>query len=211
MAVCDESIHSSLFRSKDSVVQLWNIPAPDPNGDIQSQTALPITCDYPPKEEHGDLTSLDWSADGSLLAIGCYDSILRICDTNGKMYFSHSQHDVSFNRAGTCALPSANRLLRRGLYSPPGSPPEDAGSQLRAWTAQYVFGMYKGSDCIDIMWSTRVRRLSSLTTNESLMVKHPECCLDVDWLSESEFATSGSDGLVQIMNINNPSPLKTLR
>ncbi|KAH9858072.1 WD40 repeat-like protein [Lenzites betulinus] len=168
-------VHTSTLASgsKDSVVQLWNIPGPDPNGDIQSQTALPITCDYPSKEEHGDLTSLDWSADGSLLAIGCYDSVLRICDTNGKMYFSHSQHDKG--------------PIFAARFSPGGR-----------WLAT---ASLDGSVCV---WDVQGKRL------HRHYVVHEKCCLDVDWLSESEFATSGSDGLVQIMNINNPSPLKTL-
>ena len=77
------------------MVHLWNVPVPDQNGDVHTQLEPPLTCAYPPKEEQGDLTSLDWSSDGSLLAIGCYDSVLRICDTDGKLYFMHTQHDVS--------------------------------------------------------------------------------------------------------------------
>jgi hypothetical protein len=32
---------------------------------------------------------LDWNHDGTLLAIGSYDAILRVVDWNGKLYFSH--------------------------------------------------------------------------------------------------------------------------
>jgi transducin (beta)-like 1 len=46
------------------------------------------------KPGHVDLTSLDWNFDGSLLAIGSYDSILRIVTAEGKVYFSHWQHEV---------------------------------------------------------------------------------------------------------------------
>ncbi|KAI0825010.1 WD40 repeat-like protein [Trametes gibbosa] len=159
--------------SKDSVVHLWNVPSLDQNGDIQPQPDLPLTCAYPPKDEQGDLTSLDWSADGSLLAIGCYDSVLRICDTNGKMYFSHSQHDKG--------------PIFAARFSPGGR-----------WL---VTASLDGSVCV---WDVQGKRL-----HRHYMV-HQKCCLDVDWLSESEFATSGSDGLVHIMNINNPNPLKSL-
>lgn len=64
---------------------------------MPSQVDPPRTCTFTPNQESGDLTSLDWSKDGTLLAIGCYDSVLRICDANGKLYFSHAQHDVSSN------------------------------------------------------------------------------------------------------------------
>lgn len=105
------------------MVHLWNVPSLDQNGDIQPQPDLPLTCAYPPKDEQGDLTSLDWSADGSLLAIGCYDSVLRICDTNGKMYFSHSQHDVSFNSGdpSILCLPSVEKgPIFAARFSPGG-------------------------------------------------------------------------------------------
>lgn len=53
-----------------------------------------MTLSYPSQSEPGDLTSLDWTQDGSLLAIGSYDAILRVCSTSGELYFSHTQHEV---------------------------------------------------------------------------------------------------------------------
>ncbi|KAJ8495610.1 hypothetical protein ONZ51_g1574 [Trametes cubensis] len=158
--------------SRDSVVHLWNVPVPDQNGDVHTQPEPPLTCAYPPKEEQGDLTSLDWSSDGSLLAIGCYDSVLRICDTDGKLYFMHTQHDGPIFAA---------------RFSPGGR-----------WL---VTASLDGSACVWDVQGKRLHRQYSI---------HKKCCLDVDWLSDSEFATSGSDGLVHIMNVDNPKPLKTL-
>ncbi|KAI0328494.1 WD40 repeat-like protein [Cubamyces sp. BRFM 1775] len=168
-------VHRSTLASgsRDSVVHLWNVPGPDQNGDVNTQVDPPLTCAYPPKEEQGDLTSLDWSSDGSLLAIGCYDSVLRICDTDGKLYFMHTQHDKG--------------PIFAARFSPGGR-----------WL---VTASLDGSACV---WDVQGKRLHRQYTI------HKKCCLDVDWLSDSEFATSGSDGLVHIMNVDNPRPLKTL-
>ena len=38
----------------------------------------------------------------------------------------------------------------------------------------------------------------------------PECCLDADWLTDSRFVTSGSDGVINVMNVGQQKPLKTL-
>ncbi|KAL1951410.1 hypothetical protein VTO73DRAFT_559 [Trametes versicolor] len=158
--------------SRDSVVHLWSVPVADKYGYMPSQVDPPRTCTFTPNQESGDLTSLDWSKDGTLLAIGCYDSVLRICDANGKLYFSHAQHDGPIFAA---------------RFSPGGR-----------WLAS---ASLDGSACI---WDVKGKRLHRQFS------AHEKCCLDVDWLTESVFATSGSDGLVKIMNVDNPTPLKTL-
>lgn len=54
-----------------------------------------MTLAYLPKTESGDLTSLDWNHDGTLVASGSVDCLLRVCDASGQLYFSHDQHKVS--------------------------------------------------------------------------------------------------------------------
>jgi transducin (beta)-like 1 len=84
------------LRSKDSVVQFWNLPVrPKDNASYDPyQLEAPMTVVYPPKDDQGDLTSLDWNVDGSLLAIGSYDSTLRICTVSGNLYLSDPTHQV---------------------------------------------------------------------------------------------------------------------
>ena len=86
----------SSFRSKDGVVNLWNIPDPPPNGleSAAKTPGVPIALENASRAQQKDLTSLDWNSDGTLLALGSYDSILRVCTNQGSNYFSHPQHQV---------------------------------------------------------------------------------------------------------------------
>lgn len=54
----------------------------------------PLKISFFLETEQSDLTSLDWNFDGSLLALGSYDSILRIVTITGKLYFLHRRHEV---------------------------------------------------------------------------------------------------------------------
>ncbi|KAG6851329.1 hypothetical protein H0H93_005727 [Arthromyces matolae] len=89
--------------SKDAVVSLWTIPKNVEN------PIIPTTVTYFSRPDQADLTSLNWNADGTLVAIGSYDSILRICTSKGELYFSHSQHRgpifaAKFSRSGKWLL-----------------------------------------------------------------------------------------------------------
>lgn len=81
-------------RSKDAVVKLWDVP--ESAASQSSRTAdQPVNISSFSKADAGDLTSLHWNHDGTLLAVASYDSVLRICDLSGNMYFEHTQHQVS--------------------------------------------------------------------------------------------------------------------
>jgi WD40 repeat protein len=80
-------------RSKDSVVHLWDLPAP-PAENFAETPEEPLVLEQVSKAEQVDITSLGWSPDGTLLAIGSYDSVLRVCTVEGSLYFSHPQHEV---------------------------------------------------------------------------------------------------------------------
>jgi len=76
--------------SKDTTINIWNIKKPSNGGSLFSDP--PTQFVHLSKQEQADITSLDWNSDGTLIAIGCYDSVLRVCTVNGELYFSHSQH-----------------------------------------------------------------------------------------------------------------------
>lgn len=54
----------------------------------------PIALENVSRAQQGDITSLDWNSEGTLLALGSYDSVLRVCTVQGSVYFSHPQHQV---------------------------------------------------------------------------------------------------------------------
>lgn len=91
------------FRSKDGIVNLWNFPDPPPNG-LESAEAPgePIALENLSRAQQKDLTSLDWNSEGTLLALGSYDSVLRVCTNQGSVYFSHPQHQVGEYLSSIC-------------------------------------------------------------------------------------------------------------
>ncbi|GBE77654.1 WD40 repeat-like protein [Sparassis crispa] len=96
--------------SRDAIVHIWDLPLPKQDSVAHLHPPhTPVTFAYYPKPEQGDLTSLDWSPDGTLLAIGSYDAILRVCNASGEQYFANSQHEgpifaVSFSKSGRWIL-----------------------------------------------------------------------------------------------------------
>lgn len=92
----------STIRSKDATVNLWDLPDPPPprSEKFADVPGEPLVMENVSKAgRQGDLTSLDWNSDGTLLAIGSYDSILRVCTNTGSIYFTHPQHQV-----GSCTF-----------------------------------------------------------------------------------------------------------
>lgn len=87
------------LSSKDGVVNVWNLPNPPPatSPDFAEAPEDPIALENVSNFSQGDLTSLDWNFDGTLLAIGSYDSILRVCTSSGALHFSHPQHQVGIS------------------------------------------------------------------------------------------------------------------
>ncbi|KAL5536012.1 hypothetical protein ACEPAF_4106 [Sanghuangporus sanghuang] len=80
--------------AKDATARIWELPDPpdDPYQFAGPPEKPPIVLRHMPDTEQKDVTSVDWSADGSLLATGSFDSILRIWTRTGEFYMSHPQH-----------------------------------------------------------------------------------------------------------------------
>ncbi|KAI0319053.1 WD40 repeat-like protein [Amylostereum chailletii] len=81
--------------SKDAVVHIWKVPAPPKDGGFAPPPfEPPMTLEYGGKSDNGDLTSLDWNFDGTLLALGSYDAMLRIVTVDGHLYMSENRHQA---------------------------------------------------------------------------------------------------------------------
>lgn len=86
-----DTLTNNVHSSRDTVIHIWDVHDPSPDGGAPNSEP-PLTLAHMPKTESGDLTSLDWNHDGTLLASGSYDCLLRVCDASGQLYFSHPQH-----------------------------------------------------------------------------------------------------------------------
>jgi transducin (beta)-like 1 len=149
---------------------VWNVG--DPPKDGSAPDLKPLKLAYFAKADHGDLTSLDWNFDGSLLAIGSYDSILRICTASGKLYFSNRQHEGPIFAA---------KFSKSGQW--------------------LLTGSLDGSACV---WNVKTKKLHMQYR------WHTDCCLDLDWLDDTTFASCGADMVIFIIKIHDKKPIKTL-
>ncbi|KAF7302932.1 hypothetical protein MKEN_01255700 [Mycena kentingensis (nom. inval.)] len=126
-----------------------------------------------PSAEITDITTLHWNHDGSLVAVGGFDFVLRILTSSGDLYFSHTQHlgpifGVQFSGNGEWLLSAS----------------------------------LDGSVCL---WDVAKRELH---TQYRL---HTNSCLNVEWLSDTRFASSAADSKIEVMEIGRLDSVCTLR
>ncbi|KAN0100425.1 WD40-repeat-containing domain protein [Tylopilus felleus] len=157
--------------SRDATVNYWNVPL-GPHGEQSPRPTL--TLSNLATSSQADLTSIDWSPDGSLVAIGSYDATLRIYTSAGKGYLTDDHHKGPIFAA---------------KFSPSGQ-----------WVATASL------DSTSCVWDIKNKRLYRQYRN------HEEaCCLDVDWIDDSTFASGGSDRVVHIVSLNGMKPIQTLK
>lgn len=85
-----------MSRSKDAVVNFWDLP--DPKSEFMAWNGHPTTVDNHVDGIPGDMTALTWNTEGTFLAIGSYDTVLRMFTSDGVPYFTHYQHRVGLIR-----------------------------------------------------------------------------------------------------------------
>mmetsp|Transcript_19688 Transcript_19688/g.64819 ORF Transcript_19688/g.64819 Transcript_19688/m.64819 type:complete len:497 (-) Transcript_19688:590-2080(-) len=90
--------------SGDSTVRLWSIQGDTsaaqlakmpPQSKVLEYVAPTATSNSSSFEEDHDVTTLEWSADGSLLATGCMDGIARLWSRDGNLRHSLAAHSES--------------------------------------------------------------------------------------------------------------------
>ncbi|KAF7292864.1 hypothetical protein MIND_01185400 [Mycena indigotica] len=160
--------------SKDAVLHLWDLPQPPPTTSPEfAQAPLsPRRLEYVSDADPRDITSLHWNPDGTLIAMGSYDTVLRICTVNGDLYFSSNQHTAGLFAA---------RFSKSGKW--------------------LLSASLDGTTCL---WDVAKRELHTQYRIAN------ECCLDVDWLSETMFACCTADGKIQILEVGKLEPIRTL-
>ncbi|KAH7886002.1 WD40 repeat-like protein [Phlebopus sp. FC_14] len=159
--------------SRDAAINYWEVPSGSYNHTSASQLQPVLTLANLSTSGQADLTSLDWNHDGSLVAIGSYDSALRIYTAFGKLHLADSHHKGPIFAA---------------KFSLSGQ-----------WV---VTASLDSTSCV---WDVKNKRLHRQYRN------HEACCLDVDWLDDSTFASCGSDRVVHVVSLSGTKPLRTLR
>lgn len=113
------------ISSKDATVRIWtwedikaNIrhyvppdsPFPISPPDAQYSRPGPHILRHQPKSDQPDITSLDWNAEGTFLATGSYDRLLRIWRASGEPYMTQIHHSVSSRIRPQSIFPSVVHL-----------------------------------------------------------------------------------------------------
>ncbi|KAI0031260.1 WD40-repeat-containing domain protein [Vararia minispora EC-137] len=73
--------------SRDGSINIKTVPATGPALDASRDKVLKVAGDV-----DGDITSMDWSPDGRLLSIACYDHQVRVITHEGSLYLEGSAH-----------------------------------------------------------------------------------------------------------------------
>lgn len=167
------STGSLITGARDATIMYWDIPTNSHDGlvvsSLQPTAKISLT-----NSAKADLTSLDWNKDGTLVAIGSLDSVLRICDTSGKTYMIDHHHKGPIFAA---------------KFSPSGQ-----------WI---VTASLDNTSCV---WDVKDKRLHRQYRNHG-----DACCLDVDWIGDSIFVSSGGDCLAHIVSLSGTKPIQTLK
>ncbi|KAM9956367.1 hypothetical protein ACTFIR_003080 [Dictyostelium discoideum] len=110
--ICAWNPSQSLLASGsgDSTARIWKIP-PGPCENSKEQVSSLVLNHRNPNynEKTIDVTTLEWSSDGSLLATGSYDGLGRIWNKNGNLIYILEQHQapifsLKWNKKGNYLL-----------------------------------------------------------------------------------------------------------
>ncbi|KAI5898063.1 WD40 repeat-like protein [Schizophyllum commune H4-8] len=130
--------------SKDGHINIWRLNDPPADG-FSTPPPPPIRFNAESIIPDKDLTSMSWSPDGKLLAVGSYDRVFRILTVEGKLYFQHSLHKgaifvVRYSPNGKYIL-TASLDGTAGLWNPANK------SLVRQYQAHT-------DCCLDVCWIT---------------------------------------------------------
>mmetsp|Transcript_17933 Transcript_17933/g.38757 ORF Transcript_17933/g.38757 Transcript_17933/m.38757 type:complete len:1121 (+) Transcript_17933:227-3589(+) len=94
--------------SGDASARIWAINGPDASGGCQQSILLPHGHDSSDKKNK-DVTTLEWSSNGELLATGSYDGVARVWSRNGELRQTLKGHrgpifSLKWNKRGNFLL-----------------------------------------------------------------------------------------------------------
>jgi hypothetical protein len=94
--------------SGDASARIWQMGGPDASSGCGPVRLLPHGTD-PNDRKNKDVTTLEWSSDGKLLATGSYDGVARVWSRNGALVHTLARHrgpifSLKWNRSGNFLL-----------------------------------------------------------------------------------------------------------
>lgn len=160
----------------DATVRIWDLSVPN---------EAPAVCKHLPPTQAKNVSTVAWNPDGTLLASGSYDGILRLWTPQGDLHLVMSMHQgpifaVRWNRKG-------NMLLT-------GS----ADGTAIVWDVssgrtRQQFSLH-ADNVLDVQWLTGDYDCHGAHPNQSF--------------ADAVFATCSADNSVQICKLGEPKPLK---
>ena len=170
--------------SGDASARIWEMNDKFAKAGLKGCTELPHGIETGDKKNK-DVTTLEWSSDGLLLATGSYDGIARVWDRNGALIHTLRGHQgpifsLKWNRRGN--------FLLSGSYD----------KTIIVWNVSAITANISGDS-------------NARGYIQHQFKDHEAPALDVDWKDDTTFASCSTDRTVHIYNVDIEHPLKVYR
>jgi len=185
--------------SGDASARIWEMGGPSARDGCANTIVL----------QHGhhgdrnkDVTTLEWSSDGELLATGSYDGVARVWRRSGELMFILNQHrgpifSLKWNKRGN--------FLLSGSYDKTTIVWDIAASAAQAAQAAQSAQLPNGA--LQRQQQQQVFPATGLVRQQFEF--HDAPALDVDWKDDMIFASCSTDKCVNICQVGSPAPLQT--